>query len=118
MHSFEKPWFVTFESVLACWVSLLLYNPANVVHWYRRPSPPESRPGIHQPLLQVLPAQRCVITPATHFFGTSQDSRPHSQKGQATGSKKVNFSKKEEISKEAEKVQKYRNQRSWTSVVC
>ena len=25
IHTFEKPWFTTFESALACWVTLLLF---------------------------------------------------------------------------------------------
>ena len=30
VHTFEKPWFTTFESALACWVTLLLFALANL----------------------------------------------------------------------------------------
>lgn len=30
VHTFEKPWFTTFESALACWVTLALYALANL----------------------------------------------------------------------------------------
>ncbi len=29
VHTFKKPWFTTFESALACWVTLLLFALAN-----------------------------------------------------------------------------------------
>jgi len=30
VHTFEKPWFTTFESALACWVTLALFALANL----------------------------------------------------------------------------------------
>eukprot|EP00884_Botryococcus_braunii_P001950 jgi/Botrbrau1/11756/Bobra.0195s0081.1 len=52
VHAFEKPWFTTLESVLACWISLLLYNLACIAQKYRRQSHGRIHPDIQQPLLQ------------------------------------------------------------------
>ncbi len=39
VHTFEKPWFTTFESALACWVTLALFALANLARrcWGRAP---------------------------------------------------------------------------------
>lgn len=55
IHAFEKPWFTTFLSLVACWISLLLYELANKLQSCCLPSHTKPKPELKQPLLQVLP---------------------------------------------------------------
>ena len=48
VHTFEKPWFTTFESAAACWVSILMFWLANTWHRARAPS---GLPAEQEPLL-------------------------------------------------------------------
>lgn len=52
VHHFEKPWFTTLESALACWVSLILFSLGS---WFMqsRKSGTSAEGNLSQPLLQV-----------------------------------------------------------------
>ena len=48
VHTFEKPWFTTWESAAACWVSILMFWLANT---WQRARAPSSLPAEQEPLL-------------------------------------------------------------------
>lgn len=60
IHAFEKPWFTTFLSLVACWMSLLLHELAKKIQSCCLQFGEHAKAEVKQPLLQVQLLPGCV----------------------------------------------------------